>query len=262
MKMKKIILLFLTIIFFSCSTYKPVNNDLLPSMNSQALNGYWKTRPSDNGIIIIGISSPILKQEEQIANAKIDAARKAAMYFGIIGNIETTQTTGGSFHDHVYDHKIELLYDNDINKYAEKLTYDPQSDVILTKNAVFVRFQYKINTDRLEKFSVRTVKGRPNWTRSRNIPRFDGFITAVGVSQNQRWLKDTVFKSAENAAVQMIEYISTTIHSKDIDSTEQGFIGYSFSNSEGRLKDFQVIEFWIDPMTDYVYSLAIARRDQ
>ena len=255
--MKKLFIILLCITPFSCMS---VNNNLLPSMNSQAVSGYWKTKPSDNKIIIIGISSPMLKKEEQINFAKEDAARKVAMFYGIDGYIETTQTTGGNFFNHVYDNKINLIYDNDFYKYIDNLTYDPQNDVILTNDSVFVRFQYETNAGRLKKFSVNIVNGRPDWSRGVNIPQFDGFITAVGVAQNQRWLKDTIFKSAENAAVQIIEYISTTVYTKEIDSSEQGFIGYTFSNSEGSLYGFQVIEFWIDAETNYVYSLAIARK--
>jgi hypothetical protein len=160
--------------------------------------------------------------------------------------------------DYQNNSNVELVYDTDYEKYINQLTFDPQNDVLVTREGVFIRFQYPANVTNIT-YSVKITSGRPDWLKDSGSLKFDGFITAVGFSRSQRRLKDTIFKSTEDAAARMIESLSTTVNTRETSVTGQGSSSFVHSVSEGSLYGFQVIEFWIEPETRYVYTLAAAR---
>jgi hypothetical protein len=84
-------------------------------------------------------------------------------------------------------------------------------------------------------------------------------MTSVGLARNQRRLKDTVFKATEDAVIRMIQDLSSRINTKEVSVAGQGSLSYIHEISRGNLNNFQVIEFWVEPDTRYVYVLAIAR---
>jgi len=244
------------------STPSVVNteNFKIPSINEQCASGYWITRPSENTLIIIGVSNLQVKRDSEIAAAKEDAARKAAMYHGIRGNIESFHSSGVNYFDFAADSKVELEYDTDYAKYIDRLTFDPEHDVVATNEAVFVRFKYTTAAAPVDYITSMNDDGRPNWTYSRDVPQINGYITTVGLARNQVRLKDTIRKSSEAAVARMIEDISTQITSTDKSGTGKGGSSQIRTKSEGKLDNFQIIEFWIDPKTGYVYTLAIAKQ--
>jgi len=270
---KKIACLGIVFLFFSCASGTggirqvfsfdvTAKNYYLPSMSEQAASGHWITRPSENSLIIIGISGLQVKKDDIITSAKEDAARKVAMYHGVRGYIESFHNNGVNFFDYIADSKVELDYDTDYEKYIDQLMFDPKQDVIMTDNTVFIRFKYATEAAPVDFTASMNNDGRPNWIHSRDLPRIDGYITAVGFARNQVRLGDTVKKSTEAAVARMIEDISTRIISTDKSATGSGSSNQILTRSEGKLNNFQTIEFWIDPKTGYVYTLAIARQSK
>ena len=257
----KTIFVMLFVFFFPglvfSSGNRDLNNDISqPSMQEQYTSGYWIVRSSNNKLIVIGVSNPMSRRESEIAAAKEDAARKVAMFYGVYGNIQTVSRTGSSFFDYMHDSNVELTYNTNPEIYIDQLTFDPQNDVLITGEAVFVRFQHNtaiINID----YRARMINGHPSWTRNHDLPEFDGYTTAAGFAQNQRRLKDTISKSTENAVARIIEELSTTVNAREI-ITGQGSSSFIQTKSEGRLINFMVIDFWIEPETRCVYTLAIA----
>jgi hypothetical protein len=239
-----------------------INNYTQTSMREQYTAGHWFAIPSDNKIIVIGISNPMLRREDEIAAAKEDAARKVAMYYGIQGSIETIQSTGANFFDYVNDSRINLKYDQDYIKYVDQLTYDSKHDILLTDEGLFIRFQHETNVENIGYIVSKSPEGRPSWTKNKDKPRFDGFWTAVGFAQNQQRLKETIFKATEAAAVRIIEDLYSSIINNEITGTEYSSSSLIYAKSEGKLNNFQIIEFWIDPEMGYVYTLAIAKMDE
>ena len=266
--MKTIFILLFVFIFFPTAAFSSGNresdspaisevivnsNISQPSMREQYTSGYWIARSSNNKLIVIGVSNPMLRRDSEIAAAKEDAARKVAMFYGIHGSVEITSGTGSGFFDYTHDSNVEIIYDTNYERYIEQLTFDPQNDVLITGEAVFVRFQHDTTVTDID--TVRLTGGRPGWTR--NKLEFDGYMTAIGFAQNQRRLKDTIFKSIEDAIARMIENLSTTVNTMET-TTGQGSSSLIQAKSEGRLNNFRVIDFWIEPETRFVYTLAIA----
>ena len=110
--------------------------------------------------------------------------------------------------------------------------------------------------------SVRKQQDRPDWTKNQNLPRFDGYITAVGRASKQRWIKDTIVKSTDAAIYSLIEQVSVKVNVGDSsNSTRTGGAASSAIHivSEGKLTQFLVLEYYIEPGTGTVYTLAIAK---
>jgi len=236
-----------------------VENFKLPSMSDQSKSGHWITRSPSNALVIIGVSNRMVKAESEITAAKEDAAHKASMYHSVGGTIESFYSAGGNALDFIADSQMDIVYDTDIAKYTDRLTFDPERDVVITDETVFVRFTYAAATPASVNFTASlNADGRPDWTFSRNLPQFDGYITAVGLARNQIKLKDTIRKSSDAAVAWMIAHISTQFTVND--RTGMGNSSQTYSKSTGKVKNFQIIEFWIDPKTGYVYTLAIAQQ--
>lgn len=256
--LNKKIFLFTATIFLSCSSFCFTDNTTLPSMQEQYSSGYWLPISSNNKLTVIGVSNQMMRRQDEITSAKEDAARKVAMYYGIQGSLEMTNRTGSGLLDYAHSSNIDLAYEADYERFIDQLTYDPQEDVLRTSEGIFVRFQHNTNVMNIS-YNARLNNDRPSWIRNQDMPVIEGFVTAVGFSRNQRRLKDTIFKSAENAVIRMIEDLYTTVNTREVSVTGQGSSSVIHARSEGRLNNFQVIEFWIEPETRYVYTLAIAR---
>jgi hypothetical protein len=271
--LKPIIFLACVFLFFSCASSNPqvVEQEVpvltssvtekfeIPSINDQSKSGHWITRSSDNTMVIIGVSNFMVRRDAEITAAKEDAAKKAAMYHGVHGTIESFHSAGANFFDYAADVKIELEYDTNLAMYIDRLTFDPEHDVVITDEAVFVRFAYAVTVPTID-FVASMNEGYPNWSYSRDMPQIDGYLTAVGFARNQVRLKDTINKSIDAAIARMIEDVSTQITASDKAGTGMGASAQIHTRSEARLNNFQILEFWIDPQTRYVYTLAIAQK--
>jgi len=233
-------------------------NILQPSMQEQYASGYWISRSSNNKLTLIGVSNIMSRRDREIASAKEDAARKVAMFYGIYGSVEIINRTGANFFDYVHNSNVDLQYDTHYKLYIDNLTFNPQNDVLITSEAVFVRFQHDTTIPNID-YKVKMIDNRPSWLRTQDKLEFNGYVTAVGFARKQRRLKDTIFRSVENAIARMIDDLSATVTTKEISETGRSSSSSIYIKSEGRLNDFRVIDFWIEPETRFVYTLAIAK---
>jgi len=247
----------IVIFILACAS---TSTDIVPTMGEQNTKGHWTVRPTDTAVVIIGVSSPMRKQDDAIAAAKEDAAKKAAMYYDVYGRIETPHSEGGSFFDRINNSRIQVVYDKNYKKYIEQLTYDPNNDVLIAKEAIYIRFKLAASAKRVKYTTKFDSAGRPVWLNNRQLPKVDGFITEVGYAAKHQQLKDAIYKATESAVARIVETGLTIITAQVVAGSDGGSsksVGYSVS--EGRLKEFHVIEFWIDPKTKEVYTLAIGK---
>ncbi|MCL2271670.1 MAG: hypothetical protein FWC19_02555 [Treponema sp.] len=228
------------------------------SMQEQYNTDRWFMLPSDNKLIVIGISNPMIKRQDEIISAKEDAARKIAMFFGVHGTVEVTNSIGSNILDYSHESNISLSYDSDYESFIDKLKYDPK-DILITAEAVFIRFWFDADIDGIN-YTADTGVNRPAWTRNQDLPDIPGYVTSVGFARNQRRLKDTIFKSTEDAITRMIADLHTVINTKEISIAGKNSSSYIHTKSEGNINNFHVIELWIDPDTRFVYTLAVARK--
>jgi hypothetical protein len=273
MKLKLKLFLIITLVFFplgfifSCVFLESLRPDLetissspsVPTMREQNSAGYWIFRPANGKLTVIGISNRMLRQNDEITAAKEDAAKKVAMFYGARGKVERISSTGsGNYDSTIFASNSEITYTANYENFIEQLTYNAETDLIRTNNGVFIRFQHDTAAANID-YTARYENNHPTWTRNEDMPRVNGYISAVGISQNQRRMKDTIFKATENAIIQMVEQISVAINTRDFTAAGEGSLSTILSQSEGQVVNFQVIEIWTDPNTRYVYVLAIAR---
>jgi hypothetical protein len=228
------------------------------SLRTQHDSGRWITRPDDSALIIIGISGTRSKPEAEIENALDDAARKAAMFYGIRGSIDSVHAVGPGFLDWYFESEVNLEYDAGYEQYKESLTFDPQSDVLRAGGAVFVRFRHSAGIPQgIQYSSSRNADGSPEWIR--RPPRIEGFLTGVGYAGKHQRLQDAVMRSFETAAAALLVQQSQEVESEAASSSEAGSYNGSLQHSAGGLAQFLVLEWYIDPKTQGVYTLAIAK---
>jgi hypothetical protein len=231
-------------------------------MQEQWESGYFVAGSGNGAIVVFGFGSRRQKREDEITAAKNDAARKVAFFHGVKGTVESSQTTGGNFFSNDFDSQINLENMVEYEQFIEQLQYDPGSDVLLYERGTIVRFKYAANTPSVN--SPGTAAGsfsgaRPGWTNGSNLPVVAGYITAVGISRNQRLVGDTVMKSTVATVAAIIERVSVSVQSSDLDVSGQGAVSQINTKSEAVLDGFMVLEFWINPDNGFVYSLGIAR---
>jgi len=242
---------------------QPVRTQQTPEISLQEQNnsGYWVSSPQNGRFVIIGVSGRLSRPNDEIEAAKQDAALKAAMYHGIEGSVELYNFSGsGGFFDYAADSRLVLNYDKNYQNYVPQLSFDPEKDVIRGEGATFVRFVYSTASSNISYTPERT-NDRPSWVNNRNIPEFDGFVTVVGFAGRRSRLRDTIIASCESAAARLIESASTTVINQEHSTSSRGTTTASttFVRSEGRLANFQILAFWIDPSSGAVSTLAAAR---
>ena len=229
------------------------------SMQEHHSTGSWVSGPLNGRMVIIGVSGRLTKPDDEIQTAKEDAARIASMYHGILGSVELVNTTGsGGFFDYSANSILNLRYNLNYEQYIERLTFDPEKDVLRVDGATFVRFLFDVSNLDVD-YSPRAGGNRPSWVSNRDLPEFAGYTTAVGFAGRRSRLRDTVFASCESAAAILIESASTRVSSSETSVAGSGYTTTLYIKSEGRLTNFQILGFWIDPDNGSVSTLAIAR---
>jgi hypothetical protein len=222
-------------------------------------DSFWITLPRPGSLVIIGASGRQSKREAEIALAREDAARKAAMYHNVWANVENIQNVGPHSLNYFTDYEINLDYDRDLAKYAERLTYNSNRDVLRVDSGVFIRFSYPSSfPGRVSYGFAREADGTPVWVRH-PPEEIGGFITGVGFSGRQFYLRDTFEKSCDAAVAALVSRVSTAV---TIDMTSEGNKNtlVSYQRSTGRLDHFLVLEIWVDPKNQSVWTLAIAEK--
>ena len=255
----------------SSESVAPQNN---PAQNSQSISAqeqqndrHWICGAQNGQLIIIGVSSRLSKPNDEIEAAKQDAARKAAMYHGVQGSVVSVNRTSSNIMEYTADSVISLNYDTNVDRYLERLSFDPEKDVVRTAGvsgtpgAVFVRMKYSASDLVNVNYNHVTRDGSPSWTSNRDLPEVPGYITAVGLSGKKAQLKDTITSSMHAAAARLIEIASTQLTVSERSTLNAGSTSAIQSRSEGRLNNFQVLEFWMAD-NGAVYTLAIARVSQ
>jgi hypothetical protein len=229
--------------------------------------GFWDTAPSAEFLFFIGASALRSNREESVRLALEDAARKVAMYHFLQGRYESRVETGGGFLEYRADTASSLDYDKDYLKYTEDLDYDLEQDILQWENSLFVRARYlRAGGEAPPPAGIPSgvsAAGLPPWV---NTPpgEMPGYVYGVGLAGRQAYHRDTVNASCEAAVFSIIRNLSSRARSNTADAQKSGSFGYSGSagvsvSSALSLRNFYVLDTWIDPASKAVWTLALAR---
>ncbi|MDR0630216.1 MAG: hypothetical protein LBG24_11410 [Treponema sp.] len=229
---------------------------------------FWNLLPvngENSELIFIGVAGVRMNRQEAIDLALEDAARRVAFFQRVAGEVLHRVEIGTGFLDYRSEHQAALHYDAEgYGTYREALEFDPEQDVRIEHQAVFVRTRYRASRSLPVKHRYAVKNERPQWVD--NPPKqISGFWVGVGFAGPRLYHKDTVIASYENAVFSIIESISNTVSSKveSVQDSGGAFSAFSVVNSNevrasGTLGGFYVLETWTDPATKAVWTLAIA----
>jgi hypothetical protein len=195
-----------------------------------------------------------------------DAARKVAIYFEVEGSLKETEAQNGTISDYLLETETWLKHDEDYARYIESLEYDPELDVLEHDRGIIVRVLYRGAAPAISYNATGHLGGndRPGWIDA--PPVFPGYRVVCGYAVRRRLLRDTMNASYENAVFSVIKEVSTVVH-ESVESVQgAGIFDSSFATkseleSHGVIHGFYVIDFWIEPTTYAVWTLAIARAE-
>ena len=254
---KRIILIFISLIVISCAG---LTGDIAKEKSNAPKENFWVTHPKSGAITIIGVSGPQLKPEDEIAAALLDAAQKVSMFHGVYVKYESIENIGTRMLDYYVDSEINMVYDEQYDKYLEKLTYVKDRDILKQNNQTFVKFTYSAPfPENISYSNKRNPDGAPEWTR-RPPAEINGMAAGVGFARRHLRMRDTFIKSYQAAAVSIVSQTSTKIttstsqNTSEFDNTQ-----FIYRKSSGRLAQFIVIDTWVDPEKLDVWTLAVAR---
>jgi len=251
---KRIALVFAALVLCACVSSGAANSG---TNSRQAYDSFLITLPGPGTLTIIGVSGRQSKREAEIELALEDAARKASMYNGVWVSYETVHNIGANFFDYYTGSEINLEYDRELDKYKDKLFFNENRDLMAEERGIIIRFNFAASFPKSISYSfTRNLDGRPDWIS--NPPgKINGLISGVGYSGRLSRFSDTFERSCDAAAADIVSRLSTVVATKD---TSAGYQNTSliYQLSEGYLEQFLVLEIWIDPVTQAVWTLAVA----
>jgi hypothetical protein len=226
---------------------------------------FWNTVPIGNELVFIGSAHQYTDQEQSIREAVEDAAWKVALFYSLEATSKSRQRVGSSIWDYSNEKEQHINFDVDYKKYVDDLSYNRKTDVLSVNNAVFVKTRYNKSSLSSPAVYIQTSgKTKPVWIDQ--APYIAGYVVEVGYASSLTWLSDTVKESFENAAFSVIKAIDMHVGSSDQNYTGSGaFERYDSTDqtfeSHISLNGFYVLDSWLDPETNSVYTLAIAKNE-
>jgi hypothetical protein len=203
-------------------------------------------------MVFIGVAGRQSTRTKSLAAALEDAAKKVALYHSVEAAIIETEKSGAGFY---FD--TELRYDENYQKYIVDLKFDPITDVYEVDGAFFITVRCVVNNPVITNFVRRRGNSRPWWVD--NPPKeITGYPAGTGFSGKQSSYAKTVVKSYENAVFALLR--NDHIYAAENEEDWQNSFSYqSVQTASGTLTGFYVLDFWTDPESKTVWTLAIAR---
>jgi hypothetical protein len=222
---------------------------------------FWNTSTENDELIIIGVGGVKISKAETIKGAVEDAARKASLFNQVRANVTYTERIGDGFLDYFIENQQNIVFDENYQEYIDELKYDAETDVLITNNAAFVRTRWTPSVP-FKISHTPSSHGRPSWTDS-PPSSIDGMITGVGYSSPLMYHRAYI-ASYESAIYSIAIRVDGNVKAGKVNYQGEGMFDYSNSSesttvASAQINGFYVLQIWVDPKTDGVYTLAVAR---
>jgi len=218
---------------------------------------HWVTRPSGNVITVVGIAGRKRNQDEAIADALADAARRVSLYYGVYGEVTTILVEGNNLLDYYANMSYSLDIHNAAESYTGALTFDKEKDVYEKDGAVYVRVRYS-GVQGVPPYKSEVSGGKPSWVDN-NIVDIPGFLAGVGMSKNKGSPQKTYIGSYELALASLVSTLSSQLETSMVDLERRGRINQSVERSKGTLSSVMILETWFDKKNNAVWTLLAAK---
>jgi hypothetical protein len=215
------------------------------------------------------VSLPMSTEERAQDNALETAAAYIAMKERLYVFTGRVEESAGRYITAVDDYSYSFNVES-VPKIKERLKVVQKTP--MTENQFFflIKDPTLPSAARLSKYGFASkelghTEKKPAWIAK--PPKADGYYTGVGLVQSHRYLADGVFGADIAAAQQIVTQVNSTVRNYSfMKDNEAGSRSTTFQQdgniqlAEGTLRDFEVIDRWIDPKTMYIYSLAVSRK--
>jgi hypothetical protein len=203
-------------------------------------------------MVFIGVAGHQSTRTKSVAEALVDAAKKVAFYHSVEAAIIETEESGSSFY---FD--TELRYDENYQKYIADLKFDPITDVYEVDGTFFITARYIVRNPVITNFIRHRGNLRPWWVD--NPPKeIKDYPAGTGFSGKQSSYAKTIVKSYESAVFALLQNNHVYAVTSE-EAWQDSFFYQSIQMASGTLKGFYVLDFWTNPETKAVWTLAIAR---
>lgn len=211
--------------------------------------------------VFVGVSPPLRDRSDEEAAAILHVAEQASRARRIVARYRyISQRDGGSvgyLEDIVADWDADYADTLVDSVVVQSVLETPLGTVVhATVPEVDVA---PINFDA----ASATGEGLPTWVNQ--TPRIDGYLVAVGASQRNRRLRDSVDNADQEALKGLLLQSGTTLRMVEDrrDVERVGTTGQVTSAEEATaaLRDFRIIARYVTEDERYYYSLAVAREE-
>jgi len=223
------------------------------------IGDHWITRPSNGTITVIGIAGRKRRQEEALAEALADAARKISLYHGVYGESVSVLNNGSNLLEYFADTAYRLAIRNESAVYIESLVFDKETDVLERNGSVYVRARYT-GVSGVPLYKSELKDGMPHWVAEYQA-EIPGFLVGIGTSKNKGSPQKTHQASYENAIVSLLPQLATQMTSSVVDIEGGGKMTQNFAFSYGLLSRVMILETWFDKRNGAIWTLLAAKAD-
>jgi hypothetical protein len=217
---------------------------------------FFDTTPQNNELIVIGVAGVSFNTKNAIRAALQDAARRVAFFYAVGGEIVYHESSGPLVGNTSVGKKV-LAPAGEYGMYSGDLQFTPETDVLVTNRAVFVRARYALPQSLHIDYVYPPGNVKPSWID--NPPeKISGYPAGVGFAGSRLKYKDTIIDSYEDAVFAILESELITM---DVIESESGkdINTSSLSYTAGTVYGFYILDTWTDPETRAVWTLAIAK---
>lgn len=266
----KLVLCFSFIFFcLGCSSTKQIEiseNNINPITEIDKINEQICYK-KDISSVYIGISPRMENRKREIDYAKIHIANQIAMEEECIIDFGIVSIDNKNFFVDNSDSNIDYNDTNIVNIEESLEIIDIQHFDLLT--IVIAKSKDISSYNSLQYFPNKSTP--PDWIN--NIPNLsEEYYVNVGISGKHSSLYKSILVSDVNAAQQIAIEINSYLNSFSYDKivsaiinggkiTDNNSISGTVLLSKANLYGFRIINRWIDPKTNYCYSLAIAKKN-
>ncbi|MDR1216730.1 MAG: hypothetical protein LBK25_08610 [Treponema sp.] len=223
---------------------------------------FWNMSTDNGDLIIIGVGGVKISRAETIKGAVEDAARQASLFNQVRANFEYSERISGELLGYFVDKQQKIDFDEDHQKHIGSLKYDPETDVLITNNAAFVRTRWTPPTSFHISYTPDS-RERPSWTINQPST-IGGMITGVGYSSHLMYHHAYV-ASYESAIYSIAIRVDGNVKAGKVNYEGEGLLDYSDVSetkivASAQLNGFYILQIWVDPETNGVYTLAVAQQ--
>lgn len=260
-----LILVFAICMVSGCQSDPPKTAVPATSESSEQAGNFWDTGYVSGELVFHGAAKNLSKKADAIQAALEDAARRVVIFNKVKGSTISSTNMQGSFLDYSAETKTSLECDENYKDYVDALSFDPEKDVFQSNNTVFVRVRYKSSLpDQIQYWPSSFYKtGKPSWVESH--PQIPGYTVGVGYAGRRSALRDTIVVSYENAIFSMITALYGSAKEETTNVQGAGIFGSKNANkseirAEGVMNNFYILDTWVDPANNSVWTLAVAKK--